>query len=67
MNNDTIGVTADIGYAVETGEKPVNETFEAGQIIRRRSGATEQRSMHIHDGRLQHCDDGHWRNRDQQH
>jgi len=51
MNNDTIGVTADIGYAVETGEKPVNETFEAGQIIRRRSGATEQRSMHIHDGR----------------
>jgi len=51
MNKDSIGVTAEIGYAVDTGEKPVNETFEAGQIIRRRSGATEQRSMHIHDGR----------------
>ena len=31
-------VTAQIGYAVDTGEKPVNETFEAGQVIRRRTG-----------------------------
>jgi hypothetical protein len=45
------GVTAEIGYAVDTGEKPVNETFEAGQIIRRRTGATEQRPMPIRDGR----------------
>jgi hypothetical protein len=44
-------VTADIGYAVDTGTKPVNETFEAGQIIRRRTGETEQRPMHIRDGR----------------
>jgi len=44
-------VTADIGYAVDTGIKPVNETFEAGQIIRRRTGATEQRPMRIHDAR----------------
>jgi hypothetical protein len=44
-------VTADIGYAVDTGTKPVNETFEAGQIIRRRTGETEQRSMRIRDGR----------------
>jgi len=51
MNNDSGGVTAEIGYAVDTGEKPVNETFEAGQIIRRRTGATEQRPMRIRDGR----------------
>ncbi len=44
-------VTAEIGYAIDTGIKPVNETFEAGQIIRRRTGATEQRPMRIRDGR----------------
>ena len=44
-------VTADIGYAIDTGIKPVNETFEAGQIIRRRTGATEQRPMRIRDAR----------------
>ncbi len=48
---DNRSVTADIGYAVDTGTKPVNETFEAGQIIRRRTGETEQRPMHIRDGR----------------
>ena len=42
---------AEIGYAVDTGIKPVNETFEAGQIIRRRTGATEQRLVHIRDAR----------------
>jgi hypothetical protein len=44
-------VTAEIGYAVDTGIKPVNETFDAGQAIRRRTGATEQRTMRIRDGR----------------
>jgi len=44
-------VTADIGYAIDTGVKPVNETFAAGQIIRRRTGATEQRTMRIRDAR----------------
>jgi hypothetical protein len=44
-------VTADIGYSIDTGIKPVNETFEAGQIIRRRTGATEQRPMRIRDAR----------------
>ena len=44
-------VTAEIGYTIDTGIKPVNETFEAGQIIRRRTGATEQRPMRIRDGR----------------
>jgi hypothetical protein len=49
---ETASVIADIGYAVDTGVKPVNETFEAGQIIRRRTGETEQRPMRIRDGRL---------------
>jgi len=44
-------VTAEVTYAVDTGEKPVNETFAAGQIIRRRTGATERRAMPIRDGR----------------
>jgi len=41
----------EIGYAVDTGIKPVNETFDAGQVIRRRTGATEQRLMRIRNGR----------------
>jgi hypothetical protein len=44
-------VTAEIGYAIDTGIKPINETFDAGQVIRRRTGATEQRPMQIRDGR----------------
>jgi hypothetical protein len=48
---ESAAVTAEIGYAVDTGVRPVNETFETGQIIRRRTGATEQRLMRIHDGR----------------
>src|SRR4051812_29017443 len=48
---DRTSVSADITYALHTGEKPVNETFEPGQVIRRRSGATETRSTVIRDGR----------------
>jgi hypothetical protein len=44
-------VDADIGFAIDTGEKPVNETFEAGQVIRRRTGATEQHRVRIQDAR----------------
>src|SRR5262249_47037383 len=52
-STDSAAVIAEIGYAVDTGIKPVNETFETGQIIRRRTGATEQRLMRIRDGRAQ--------------
>jgi hypothetical protein len=45
-------VTAEITFAIDTGERPVNETFEAGQIIRRRTGATEQRAVAIRNARL---------------
>ena len=44
-------VMAEITYSVDTGTKPVNETFETGQVIRRRIGATEQRRMRIRDAR----------------
>lgn len=51
LDIESQSVTADLTYAIDTGEKPVNETFEAGQMIRRRTGATETRPMRIHDGR----------------
>ena len=44
-------VNAQITYSVDTGEKPVNETFETGQAIRRRTGATHQHQVEIHDAR----------------
>ena len=44
-------VSAQITYSVDTGEKPVNETFETGQAIRRRTGATQQHQVQIHDAR----------------
>ncbi len=45
------GVTADITYAIGTGEKLVNETFGPGNIHRRSSGSYEARAMPIRDGR----------------
>ena len=47
----TAGVTADITYAIDTGEKLVNETFGPGNIHRRSSGSYEARPMPIRDGR----------------
>jgi hypothetical protein len=51
--SDTHGatVTAEITFSLDTGEKPVNETFETGQVIRRRTGATEQRQVAVCDAR----------------
>ena len=44
-------VTAELTYAVDTGEKPVNETFGPGNIRRRASGAKERRRVRILNGR----------------
>ncbi len=44
-------VCAQITYSIDTGEKPVNETFETGQAIRRRTGATRQHDVQIEDAR----------------
>jgi hypothetical protein len=46
------GITAEITYAVDTGEKPKNETFGPGNIRRRNLGAKEQRAVRIEDGRV---------------
>jgi len=48
---DTPAVSAEITFSIDTGEKPVNETFESGQIIRRRAGATERHTVPIRDAR----------------
>jgi hypothetical protein len=50
-HDDSESVAAEITYALDTGDKPVNETFEDGQVIRRRTGATEQRPVRIRNGR----------------
>jgi len=47
----TPAVTAELTYAVDTGEKPVNETFGPGNIRRRNTGVKEQRPVQIHNGR----------------
>jgi len=44
---DVAAITADITYAVDTGAKPVNETFGPGNIRRRNLGAKERRPMTI--------------------
>ncbi len=44
-------ITAALTYAIPTTEKPVNETFGPNNIQRRRSGAQEQRSIALRNGR----------------
>src|SRR2546427_1870909 len=43
-------VSAGLHYTVDTGVKPVNETFGPGNIRRRQSGETEERAVTIRDG-----------------
>ena len=47
----TAEITADLTYTIDTGIKPVNETFGPGNIRRRTTGATQQRPVRIRDGR----------------
>lgn len=44
-------VTALLRYTVDTGVKPVNETYGPAGIMRRQSGTMEDKPMAIHDGR----------------
>src|SRR4029077_17706896 len=48
---ETAPVTAGLHYPVDTGVKPVNETFGPNNIRRRVSGEHEVRQMTIRDGR----------------
>jgi hypothetical protein len=50
-SNGSKMVTAQLTYAVDTGQKPVNETFGPGNIHQRYTGAREERTVKIHDGR----------------
>jgi len=51
--NDTAArsIIAGLSYAIDTGEKPVNETFGPGNIRRRTTGKKEERPVEIRDGR----------------
>ncbi|MGB8436533.1 MAG: CmcJ/NvfI family oxidoreductase [Burkholderiales bacterium] len=46
-------VIAELAYTVDTGEKPVNETFGPNNIRRREVGLQEQRAVEIRNGRPQ--------------
>ena len=48
---DSGSIEANLNYAVDTGEKPVNETMGPGDISRRRSGKMQQHKMTIRNGR----------------
>src|SRR5262249_51452875 len=45
-------VTAELVYTIDTGVKPVNETFGANDLQRRDTGETERRPMRIRNGRV---------------
>ena len=55
MTQATITETATIDavftYAVDTGEKIVNETMGDGDMGRRRTGIVEEKTMTVRDGR----------------
>src|SRR6266568_1584047 len=51
IGSEAGAVSAGLHYTVDTGVKPVNETFGPGNIRRRQSGETEERAVTIRDGR----------------
>ena len=48
----TAQVNAEFTYAIDTGEKIVNETMGAGDMSRRRTGVVEEKTMPVRNGRL---------------
>jgi len=44
-------IEAELVYAVDTGEKPVNETMGHGDMSRKRTGIREKHKMTVRDGR----------------
>src|SRR5438270_9328492 len=51
IGSEAGAVSAGLHYTLDTGAKPVNETFGPGNSHRRQSGETEERAVAIHDGR----------------
>jgi hypothetical protein len=50
---DGESVIAELAYTIDTGKKPVNETFGPNNIHRREVGRQEQRAVEIRNGRPQ--------------
>lgn len=48
--------TATLSYAIDTGEKPVNETMGPGNMDRKRTGKRENRDVVMHDGRARRAE-----------
>jgi hypothetical protein len=44
-------VTAELNYSIDTGVKPLNESYGPGNVLSRNIGAMEARSVHIRNGR----------------
>src|SRR6266516_3687196 len=51
LGSEAGAVSAGLHYTIDTGVKPVNETFGPGNIRRRQSGETEERAVTIRNGR----------------
>src|SRR6266568_6349764 len=51
IGSEAGAVSAVLHYTIDTGVKPVNETFGPGNIRRRQSGETEERAVTIRNGR----------------
>jgi hypothetical protein len=51
VQSETEAVVAELNYTIDTGVKPVNETFGPGNIRRRTTGEHEERPMAIRNGR----------------
>jgi len=52
IDTQTPAIDAVLTYAVDTGEKIVNETMGDGDMGRRRTGVVEEKTMRMMDGRL---------------
>jgi hypothetical protein len=48
---ETGDVTASLRYTIDTGIKPVNETYGPGGLMRRQIGEMDDRAVTIHNGR----------------
>ncbi len=51
MDTVTDALTVEVGYAVDTGVTPVNETLAAGAAIRRHTGTFAKHAVRMHDAR----------------
>src|SRR4051812_17335453 len=48
---DATDVTAELNYTIDTGVKPVNETYGPGELQRRDTGTVDPRQVRVRNGR----------------